>query len=626
MRKVELLAPAGDIRSFYAAISAGANAVYLAYKKFGARAYSNNFEIDEIKEMVKYAHLRDVKVFVVINTLIEDDLINELLLTCDELYLAGVDSFIVQDLGIIDIFLKRYRDMEIHASTQVNTLSLNQVKFLKDLGVKRVILGREASIDLVKEIKANIDIEVEVFVHGALCMSYSGECLYSSMIFSRSGNKGECAQPCRLKYSLDGKDGYLLSTKDLLTLDKVNELIEAGVDSFKIEGRMKRPEYVYLVTNTYRKVIDNNNLNIDEMVQELKKIYNRDFTSGYLFNNLPSSISSLESSNHKGIEIGEVIESNKFSTKVLLYEDLSRLDGIRFVSDNDYGYSIDIMEYKGNKVDFVSKGNVVTLFPKKVFKKGDKVLLTSSVKQINSISEAIDNERKIEVSAYAEIVHGKEILMSLNGIEYVYEFVPEVSKSEGMSSEMVIAQLSKLGNTPYKIGDFKLKLDKRLFVPNGILNKLKRGAVEALNEVKLNVSRKIYEVDFDKVNLEVSNVRLSCHVETLEQLEMAENSGIKEIHVTEKLITHIKKDNDIKYLVYSSRIPNSKDLSSYDLVVSDIGNLDKSVYNTSPYLNVSNTYTANLLFNKGVKNVQLSLELNKNRISNFYKLVDFCKH
>ena len=233
MKDVELLAPVGNKEALIGAINAGANAVYLAGKKFGARAFSNNFEEENLIDAIRYAHLRGVFVYVTVNTLIFDDEIEDLLKFTDVLVENHVDALIVQDLGMIDLMIRRYPMTDIHASTQMNIHNIKQVKFLKKLGVKRIVMARETPLSIIKQIKKNIDIELEVFVHGALCVSYSGNCLMSSMLGGRSGNRGECAQPCRLAYRLYkdnqmiSNQSYLLSTKDLMTIEYIDQLIEA---------------------------------------------------------------------------------------------------------------------------------------------------------------------------------------------------------------------------------------------------------------------------------------------------------------------------------------------------------------------------------------------------------------
>ena len=260
-QKIELLSPAGNKESFYSALNSGADAIYISGTKFGARAYANNFTNEEISECIKSAHLLGVKVYVTVNTLIKDSEINEALSFVNFLYKENVDAILVQDIGLVHILRNIFPDLTLHASTQMNVHSVEEARKLKSLGFKRIVLGRECDIELVKKIKKEVDIEIEVFAHGALCMSNSGQCYMSSFIGKRSGNRGRCGGACRLAYELIKNDevvgykAYYLSLKDLYTLDKVDQLIEASVDSIKIEGRLKRKEYVSLVTSAYKEAI-----------------------------------------------------------------------------------------------------------------------------------------------------------------------------------------------------------------------------------------------------------------------------------------------------------------------------------------------------------------------------------
>ena len=291
MRKVELLSPAGSLESFKAAISAGADAVYLGGKMFSARAYASNFSNEEIKELIEYAHIRDVKVYVTVNTLIFEDEFDEAIKFIDHLYKSDVDGVLLQDLGLANYLHICYPELVLHASTQLNCHNLSEAKALMKLGFKRIVLAREVSLQEAKKIK-ELGVEVEVFVHGALCVSYSGQCLMSSFIGNRSGNRGRCAQPCRNEMKVISKDKesdkFGISTKDMCSVEYINQLLDIGIDSLKIEGRMKKEEYVYQVVSSYRKSIDgyysNQKVNYQEEIFKMKSLFNREFTKSYLFN------------------------------------------------------------------------------------------------------------------------------------------------------------------------------------------------------------------------------------------------------------------------------------------------------------------------------------------------------
>ena len=317
MKKPELLSPAGNTASFYAAIEGGCDAIYLSGNMYGARSFAGNFTNEELKEAVEIAHLYGVKIYVTINTLIYEAEVKNFLVYVDYLVSIHVDAVIVQDIGMMDLLRITYPELEIHASTQMHIHNLEGAKLLEKLGIKRVVLARETPIELISTIRKSTSIELEIFVHGALCVSYSGQCLMSSLIGGRSGNRGTCAQCCRQPYELSyngkkqNKEDYLLSTKDLNTLSMIPKLMDANVDSLKIEGRMKRPEYVYLVTSLYRKAIDSyfetGKVDIQERdIEDLKKIFHRGFTKGFLFHEENDLFVNEYRPNHMGIPIGIV--------------------------------------------------------------------------------------------------------------------------------------------------------------------------------------------------------------------------------------------------------------------------------------------------------------------------------
>ena len=371
----ELLSPAGSMESLKAGIQNGADAIYLGGSSFGARAAATNFDNDELIEAVKYAKLRDVNIFVTVNTSIKETEIEDLISYTDFLYKIGVDAIILSDIGIAEVLRKRYPNMELHASTQISAHSLNDVLELKQVGFDRVVIARELGIEEIKEICDNVDIDIEVFIHGAICVSYSGQCLMSSMLGDRSGNRGRCAQPCRQSYKLINKTtgkiinvngNYLLSPKDLCSIENIEKILDTGVKSLKIEGRMKRPEYVAVVTSRYRKAIDNyinNKITTDKktLKEDLEAIFNRKFTSGYLMSKNGSDIINLDKPNNVGVKVGEVLSFNlkKNKLKIKLSGKLSKGDGInlgggnigRIIKDGeifDCGVAGDIVE-----IDFI---------------------------------------------------------------------------------------------------------------------------------------------------------------------------------------------------------------------------------------------------------------------------------
>ncbi len=255
-KKIEILAPAGSYGSFMAAVTAGADAVYAGGPRFGARAFADNFTEEQLLSAIDYAHLHGRKFYLTVNTLLKDAELEELHEYLEPLYRQGLDAVIVQDIGVLSFVREHFPGMDIHASTQMTVTNTEGALFLKEQGAVRVVPARELALEEVYDIVEQTGLEMECFVHGALCYCYSGQCLLSSLIGGRSGNRGQCAQPCRLPYTVNGKKEYTLSLKDICTLELIPELVDAGIDSFKIEGRMKKPEYVALVTAMYRKYTD----------------------------------------------------------------------------------------------------------------------------------------------------------------------------------------------------------------------------------------------------------------------------------------------------------------------------------------------------------------------------------
>jgi len=282
MYRPELLAPCGNIKTLKAAVQAGADAVYLGAGKFSARAFAGNFNESELKNAIEYANSDNVKVYLAINTLMTDRELTQAIDIVECAHQAGAAAFIVQDLGLATMIIERYPGAVLHASTQMTAATVKDVNLLGNLGFKRVVLARELSRDDIKEIATNTDVELEVFVHGALCSSYSGQCLISSFIGGRSANRGKCAQPCRLPYKSDkGKNGVLLSLKDLCLADYISELVKMGIASLKIEGRMKGEDYVRTVVKAYRQILDGTPLSKQEKSRMLSVFNRGGYTDGY---------------------------------------------------------------------------------------------------------------------------------------------------------------------------------------------------------------------------------------------------------------------------------------------------------------------------------------------------------
>lgn len=626
MYKPELLAPAGNFECLTAAVNAGCDAVYLAGKHYGARSFAGNFSDEELVEAIKYCHQYGVKVYVTINTLIYDSEVKNFIKYVRFLHVNSVDAVIIQDLGMLSLLRQKFPLLEIHASTQMHIHNIEGLKFLKSMGVKRAVVARETSIDEISKMR-DIDIDLEVFVHGALCVSYSGQCLMSSLIGGRSGNRGTCAQCCRQKYSLlsDGKiidkDKYLLSTKDLNTLDNIDKLIDLGVTSFKIEGRMKRPEYVYYVVSLYRKVIDNylkgNKIKIGpHEIKELKKIFNREFTKGFLFNEDNSLFINDKRPNHIGIEIGKVIDYKKGKALIKLNDQLSINDGIRFLTDEDTGLVVTSMFKNNDSIKIGNSGDVVSIPLKDFVAKDSIVLKTSDYNQLKEINNAIHkNGRKIKIDGLLTFNHNKLKLDITDSVNRVCVYSENIEKSinQSTSKERVEEQLSKLGNTIFAFKKLIIDIPDNLFIPISLLNELRRKAILELLE------KRIYKHEFkeEEYNLEVEDFskekNLNVLISNYEDYLKIKNDNYQKIYIDDESLYN-KIDDSRKVLKLNRVITNFKNYKQ-SLLVGEIGSVFKYKDVVTDFsLNVTNAYTVAFLHSIGVNKVTLSYELNDYQI------------
>lgn len=624
---IELLAPVGNMECLKAAINAGCDAVYLAGRNFGARSFAGNFSNEELVDAINICHLYGVKVYVTVNTLVYDVEVDRFLSYIDFLHRNNVDAVIMQDIGMIDLIRKTYPNLEIHASTQLHIHNLEGVKFCNELGLKRVVLARETPIELIEEIKNNTDIELEIFIHGALCMSYSGQCLISALIGSRSGNRGTCAQSCRQTYSLeiDGniveKDKYLLSTKDLNTLDYIGELIELGVNSLKIEGRMKRPEYVYLVTSIYRRAIDNyqkyGKTNITEKdIEELKKIFNREFTKGFIFNENNDQFVNTYRPNHVGIEIGKVLDYKNGQVKIKLSKELNINDGIRIIGESDTGSIVTIMYKNGNRVNKANINDIIYIPLKDKVNVSDIVVKTTDYNQLKELNEKINIDKKINIKGKCILKVGEPIKFYVsdykNEVELYSDYIVENAKNSETTIDRIKEQLNKLGDTIYIFDNLDIKCDSNIFVPINKLNELRREVINILNEKRLyktNYKKEIYNIsvdNFDKV------YKKTCLINTYEQyLKIKDDFDI--IYANNKQL--FNKINDKKCILKIPRVLEHLPNLNQKLLVGELGSVYKyKDVDTDFSLNVLNSYSVAYLHSIGVNKITLSHELNYKQV------------
>ena len=622
MKKHELLVPAGNMESLRQAIFNGADAVYLGCKSFGARKFAKNFDNVEIVEAIKLAHLYGVKIYVTMNTLVKDNEVEQFLEQVEFLHKNGVDAILIQDFGMLCLVREKYPNLEVHVSTQANTSSKDTAKLFYNLGVKRVVFSREMSLEEINSI--DVPIEKEVFIHGALCISYSGCCLMSSMLGTRSGNRGECAGSCRLPYSLEKNNKiietskYLLSTKELNSSVKIQELLKSDITSFKIEGRMKSPEYVGFITRYYRNLIDNKMTNIEEETNKLKTIFNREFTCGNLFNASPSELMNPKTPNHIGLEIGKVIEITPSKIKIKLEKQLNQQDGIRFLNSGK-GFIVNFLY--DTKDNLINSANDICYVDNKVnLTELDVVCKTQDYKLMNSLN--IIPERKIGISFDVIAKIGQPLTITIKDNENIIKVcgnTVQKSINSPVSSERIKEQLEKLGNTPFKLEHFNIINDEEIFISIKELNELRRSLVEQLIENRSNkkVEFKKQEVTFDYENKYDEEFGITAHVFTEEQLKACLDLNLKRIYVECLELYNKYSDNDRVYYKLPRCTRQPSELEQSKNLISDyyITN-DENKYIADYPMNIANIYTIYFLEKLNIITKTLSVELTDYELNN----------
>lgn len=613
--KKELLSPAGDMESLLEAIHNGADAVYLAMKSFGARKFARNFSKEEIIEAIKLCHLYGVRIYVTMNTLVKESEVEDFLEQVKFLHVNGVDAIIMQDFGMISLVRKMYPNLEIHASTQANNSSLDTIKMFYEMGVKRVVVSRELTLEEIKQI--NFPIEIETFIHGALCICYSGNCLMSSMIGTRSGNRGECAGSCRLKYALKDNDKtspyeYLLSTKELNTSTKFSSLLNSNITSFKIEGRMKSAEYVGFITKFYRNIIDNKNINLKEETEKLKVLFNRKFTEGNLFKT--DDLMNTKSPNHIGIEIGKVLEVTNKYIKIKLTKELNQEDGIRFNESNS-GMIVNFLYDKNMKLTNSVKANDIAYIDNKVdLKRKDTIYKTIDKKLVDSLKKYDLKKIPVKYKVIAKCGSNLSIKISDGENEIIKEGSPvEKSKTSPITKERIEIQLKKLGNTPFITNNINIEMDNDIFISIGEINEIRRYLTNSLIDIRSNSKKDVIEEKVDFKNIEVkkeSGMVATCYKES--QLLKCLSMGFIRIYVKDiNLYEKYKNHKEVYYYVERNTFNISNNLVEKNLVSEYlIPKKDNLIGNY--FLNIYNSYSAYYLLEKGFKNICLSVELDTN--------------
>lgn len=503
-RKPEILAPAGSVSALRAAVAAGADAIYIGGSRFGARAYAESTQTDSLLSAVDYAHLRGRKVYLTVNTLLkEQELSEELYEFVRVYYEGGVDAVIVQDVGVLHFLAAHFPKLPVHASTQMTMVSGDGAAMLSGYPVTRIVPARELSLEEIKQLRQGTLLEIEAFVHGALCYCYSGQCLFSSMIGGRSGNRGRCAQPCRMPYTLyaDGKkvreDAYLLSPKDLCTLDRLPELIAAGIDSFKIEGRMKSPEYAAGVTAAYRQLTDlyfaygekeyhsylkKNPQLLKEQIDRLGDLYNRGgFTDGYYFHFHGPDMMSMERPNHSGLLVGEVVSAKGSVAGIRFHTEVRPQDVLEIRTPQKENYEFTVGK-SGFLKETLYQTNVKRGFPLSV---GLPVYRTKNDSLLKEIGETYGKQLQSAVQGVFTAFSGEKasLTVSMGTQTVTVEGVPvSEAKSQPLTRERIEEQLRKTGESEFYFETLSVQVGEHNFLPMGSIKELRREAFARLAE------------------------------------------------------------------------------------------------------------------------------------------------
>ena len=558
-KKVEILSPAGSYESLKAAVAAGADAVYIGGSRFGARAFADNLEEASLLEAIDYVHLHGKQIYLTVNTLLKErEMEQELYEYLLPYYRQGLDAVIVQDIGVLKFVREQFPNLPVHASTQMTITNVSGAKFLESLGVERVVTAREMTLPEIAEIAKETTLEIESFVHGALCYCYSGQCLYSSLIGGRSGNRGQCAQPCRLPYKVNGKTSYLMSLKDMCALELIPDLIEAGIYSFKIEGRMKKPEYVAAVTSIYRKYVDlylekgRAGFHVTKEDKEiLMDLYNRGgFHSGYYKTWNGKEMLSLKRPNHAGVPAVQVLKQQGKEVKIKALVDLHKGDILELPDQENYTLG---------KVVEAGTTTSVSVKCKKPLSKGMIWNRTRNEELLCMLREQIV-ERKVQ-----EKINGKLILSSgtrakleLNygGIHVCLEG-EEVQEAlnQPMESGRIEKQMRKTGNTGFVFDHLDIELEGNIFVPMQALNELRRQGIEKLETAILAQYRRSdvslrKEKNVPEQLKEKQAAGLYVYVEQREQLETAlKCSSVVRIYVDCNILRNAWKNPELHDMV-----------------------------------------------------------------------------
>ncbi|MBQ6716504.1 MAG: U32 family peptidase [Clostridia bacterium] len=522
-KKIELLSPAGDWDALIAAVESGADAVYLGMKTLNARRGAGNFDDELLVRAADYLHERGKKMYVTVNTVVKESEMGLLDEIARSLSKAGADAAIMQDFGVAAQLGHMLPSLSLHASTQMAAHNRQAVEFLKEKGFERAVLAREMTFSEIASC-AETGVELEVFCHGALCVACSGQCLFSSLVGGRSGNRGMCAQPCRLKYTLTGAktpaNGYLLSPKDLMTVECIDQLRNAGATSLKIEGRLKRPEYVHIVTSIYRRALDGDEITQND-IENLKQIFNRGgFTTGYGPGIIDGKLISHKRPSHWGVKVGESMDGKR----IKMLKSVLNADALTIRPENGEDVPLKLNAEAG-----ITVKNPIGV-------KGDVMRLVSDQQMTEAAQYLKDMHPMVPLSMSVKIKVGESARCEVSdGVHTASEtgWMVESAAKAGADFEKIRQQASKMGNTPYYVKEFSGDIDPNAFVPASGINALRRDAVEAIKNMRLKTFRGAGEKISGIMNVKIpsanGNTRMVVQSHDAQTLIRLKNAGADEI-------------------------------------------------------------------------------------------------
>lgn len=631
--KTEILAPAGNLNALKVAIDSGADAVYLGASKFNARAGATNFTLEELKKGVEYAHVFGSKVYLTVNTIIKNNEMSEVLELIDQCVQIGVDAYIIQDMGLASCLIKKYENIELHASTQMAVHNVYGAKILENIGFKRVVLSRECSIEDIKAIKQNTNLEIEYFVHGALCVSFSGNCYFSSLCSACSGNRGKCKQFCRLPYSAyinekQIKTGYLLSPSDQCLISKLQQLVQAGVNSFKIEGRLKKESYIASTVSAYKKSLKGEKVDINI----LRQIFSRgEFNMGKYCDLNNDNIINTQYNNHSGVKVGCVQSVEKFKDifkiGILSQHNFVKGDAIKFYINNAEICSAGVGNVEKN-------GNIQYIFSKNKPKINSDVHLIVNKSLEDSVMPIT---KKLPLDVQFIGFAGTNAVLNVKCGEFktsiTSDFVLEQSKNISITENEIKTNLSKLNETYFELKNFNAKINN-IFIAKSQLNELRRQAINKITNQILSARKPI--VNVKNLKNEVFEINSNQNYEIIENIEDIINNSTYifaptnySVEIVSKAVEKAKKENAKLYLDLPN-IARYNDIQVLDNILNNFTHEDFGVVANNLYafnyaqkfeivaglgLNIINDYAKNFYLSIGAKDVIFSIEANVSDIS-----------